>query len=230
MALRNDPLIPANIGKVGMGAAMVFVPVHHVQGPLSVGRGGCYSLSMQSGTMAISLGANSELFQFRYVTATSRQCLSHGVNFAAGANVAAGATTTSYFRMAIARGWTTAGSSGTRAVLTPDTQKMRTKHNFSEVNDAGIATTAALTAGTKTIDTNDISTYVCDFSTALISVGATLPLVPRFNLFGEFVGGLAMPIVLENQEGFVIRNGPAFPTGMTWTFGVDVLWSEVDRF
>jgi hypothetical protein len=231
MAVINDPNLSSNIARVGMGSGMVFTPQHVVSGPLAVGNGGAYRLSMQSGTMAVSLAANSEIFQFRYVTAASRVCLVHGIAISAGPNVAASTAVLAAFRATIARAWTVAGSGGTRATMTTNNQKLRTSHATSEVNDIGISTTAALTAGTKTLDSQDIGSVAFGIGTGAITTAANLIWVPKTNLMGDFIGGLASPIVLANQEGFVIRIGAnAFPAGATWTFGVDVAWSEVDGF
>jgi hypothetical protein len=38
------------------------------------------------------------------------------------------------------------------------------------------------------------------------------------------------PIVLANQEGFVIRTINTFPATMTWSFAVTVMWQEVPNF
>jgi hypothetical protein len=231
MAVINDPNIAANVQRVGMGSGMVWTPGHAVSGPLPVGAGGGYRLSMQSGTMAVSLGANAEIFQFRYVTGASRVCLVHGISLSAGPNVAATAAVLAAFRATIARAWTVAGSGGTRATLTGNNQKLRTGHATSEVSDAGISTTAALTAGTKTLDAQDIGSVAFGIGTGAITTGVGLQWVPKTSLMGEFLGGLAWPLALANQEGFVIRIGAnAFPAGATWTFGVDVAWSEVDGF
>ncbi|HEV8474600.1 MAG TPA: hypothetical protein VGR82_17615 [Methylomirabilota bacterium] len=231
MAVINDPNIAGNIARVGMGAGMAWSPQHVVSGPLPVGAGGAYRLSMQSGTMAVSLGANAEIFQFRYVTAASRVCLVHGLSISAALNVAATTAVLAALRATIARAWTVAGSGGTRATMTGNNQKLRTTHATSEVNDIGISTTAALTAGTKTFDAQDFGGVAFSFGTGAITVAPNLNLVPKTNLLGDFLGGLAWPLVLANQEGFAIRNGAnAFPAGATWTFGVDVAWSEVDAF
>jgi hypothetical protein len=219
-----------------MGAGTVWTPLHTTPGPLQVGTGGAYRLSMTSGTMAASLGANAELFQFRYVTAASRVCLIHGISISAtiitlpavSATVLVGPFT---FRATAARAWTAAGSGGTRATLTTNQAKLRTAHATSEVNDAGISTTAGLTVGTKTLDTQDIGSVVC--STGVLTAVGVEPqgtLVPKTNLMGEFAGSMAFPVVCANQEGIVVRTGAAFPATMTWAFTVDIAWSEVQGF
>jgi len=207
-----------------------FSGLHTVGGPFPVGAGGAYRLSMVSGTIAAALAANSELFQLRYVTSASRVALIHGISVSAGANVAATAAALLSLRATIARAWTVAGSGGTRATLTGDNQQLRTSHATSEVSDAGMATTGALTAGTKNLDSQDIGGVSYGVGTGALTTTPNFTLVPKTNLFGDFIGGLASPIVLANQEGFVIRSGIIGPATMTWALTVDVAWSEVDAF
>ena len=228
MAVINDPSNAVNVARVG---AVSYVPMHVTPGPFPFGAGGAYKLSMPSGTIAVSLGANSELFQFRYVTAAARVCLVHGVRVSACMNVAATGAALLSLRMTVARGWTVAGSGGTRATLTGNNQKLLVGCNTSEVNDAGIAGTGALTAGTKTLDSQDIGTVFYEALTGAITTTPHGQLLPSTNLFGEFFGlPGGFPLQLAHQEGFIVRSGPANPAGMTWGLGVDVLWSEVDAF
>ena len=231
MAVINDPTTASQIARVGMASGMTFVPQHVVTGPLPVGAGGAYRASSQSGTMAVSLAANSEIFQFRYVTAASRVCLVHGVSISASMNVAATAAALLAFRMSVARSWSAAGSGGTRFTLTGNNQKLRTSFATSEVSDMGIATTGALTAGTKTFDSQDVGSVAFSALPGAITVATQGVLIPKTNLLGNFAGSMAWPLVLASQEGFAIRVGAnAWPAGMTWNFAVDVAWSEVDGF
>jgi hypothetical protein len=237
MAVINDPNTASLIQRVGMAVGMVWTPSHTTPGPISVGAGGAYRLSMRSGTIAASLAADSELFQFRYVTGASRVCLVFGVTVSAGAIVAPAVGTVpvvTQLRMVVARAWTIAGSGGTRAVLTGNLQKLRTGHATSEVNDAGIATTGALTAGTKTLDTaaagSDLGAVGSSTYFDLAAGDADLTLIKPTNLLGEFQGGLGWPLVLANQEGFVVRSGLVMPATLTWNLIVNVLWAEVDGF
>lgn len=214
---------------VGVGSE-AYAPLHVVKMPLTYGAGGWYRIGASSGTMAAALAAGSELFQFRFVTAASRVCVVQRVTISAGANVAATAAGLVAFRMTVARGWTVVGSGGARITLTGDNVNLRTSMGVSEVNDAGIATTAALTTGTKTLDTSDIGAVTVGIGTGAITTSASLNLLPQTELFNpEGDGG--HPLVLANQEGFVIRNGAtAWPLTMSWGFSVNVLWAEVAAF
>lgn len=199
--------------------------------PLDPGAGGHYSLSMASGTMAVSLGAGAEIFQWRYVTAAARVAVVYYCAISAGPNVAATTAVLQAFLMTAARSWTVAGSGGSRAVLTGNNAKLRTSYSTSEVSDSGISTTAALTTGTKTLDVQNIGSVAFGVGTGAITTATNLLLVPKTTLFNPTQQG-CHPLVCANQEGFVVRLGgiAGMPAGMTWTFSVDVRWAEVPTF
>ena len=230
MAVINDPDIAANVGRVGMGAGMVWTPQHVVSGPLFVGNGGAFRISMTSGVIPAALAANSELFQFRYVTANSRLCIIHGIAVSAGANVAATAAALQALRATIARSWSANGTGGTAATLTGNNQKLDNTHSSTEVADIRMATTAALGVGTKTLDAQDIGGISYGVGTGAITTALNLNLFPKTNLLGKFGGGMAYPAILRNNEGFVIRSGLIGPAAMTWQLTVDIAWSEVQSF
>jgi hypothetical protein len=196
--------------------------------PVDHGSLGAYSVSSTSGTMAAALSANSEIFQFRWPDATNL-ALIHRVQFSAGANVAATAAGLFSVRMTAARSWTAAGSGGTRLTMTGNNAKLRTSMGTSLVNDIGISTTAALTAGTKTLDTQDISTVSTGIITGAITVAPTFEIFPLSDLF-DSSENLFHPIVLAQNEGFVLRIGAAAPASMTWHFSVNVVWQEVASY
>lgn len=205
-------------------------PLHTVRLPVSYGSGGVYRVGATSGTMAAALAANAELFQFRFVTAASRVALVQKISISAGTNLAATAAALIGIVGTIARGWTAAGTGGARITLTGDNVNLRTSMATSEVNDAGISTTAGLTAGTKTLDTTNFGAVSIGIGTGAITASHSLILLPNTPLF-DADGEGQHPIILANQEGFVIRNGAvAWPATMTWSFSVNVLWFEVPAF
>ena len=209
------------------------MPQHVVAGPFPIGAGGAYRLSMTSGTIAASLGANAELFQFRYVTGAARVAIVTGISVGAGAIVAPAVAVgpiNMQLRAVVARSWTVDGTGGTPAVLTGNNQKMRTGHATSEVVSARMATTAVLGLGTKTLDSQDIGAVGTSTYFDLAAGDMDLTLVKQTNLLGEFQGGLGWPLILGNQEGFAIRSGIAMPATLTWNLVVNVLWLEVDAF
>lgn len=206
-------------------------PLHTVRMPLSYGAGGVYRIGTTSTTMAAALAANSEIFQFRYVTAASRLCLVQKVSISCGANVAASAAAITSLRMTAARSWTANGTGGAASTLTTNNCKLRTSMATTEVAEIRTATTTALGAGTKTLDASDIGQVAIGIGTGAITVSVPL------NLLGSGDGVLfdadgegQHPLVCANQEGFVIRSGVIFPAGLTWNFAVNVLWAEVPAF
>lgn len=190
---------------------------------------------MTSGTMAAALGANAEMFQWRWVDATNLG-LVWKVSISAGAQLASTAAVAFGFNMAIARAWSAAGTGGLRAVLTGNICKLRTSMGTSLVNDAGICTTAALTAGTKTIDhaTSNVGAVSGGIGTGAITTAININILNETPLFNAEEEG-KMPIVCvgtgSSGEGFIIRNSPvAFPATMTWVYSVNCLWAEAAAF
>lgn len=230
MAVIADPSLASNYQRVGMGSGMIWTPGHVTPGPLPVGSGGAYRQSATSGVMSASLSAASEIFQFRYVTAANRVALVTYVGISAAGTVVAGAVSQQTFRLRLARAWTAAGSSGTRLTMTGNNGKLRTSHATSEVNDIGISSTGALVAGTKTFDNQDIGGVSFAILTGAVTTVPAYQFVPVTPLFT--VGQGAWPIILANQEGLAIttHSANAFPSGLTWSFTVDIAWMEVDGF
>jgi hypothetical protein len=100
----------------------------------------------------------------------------------------------------------------------------------SSVNDAGISTTGALTAGTKTLDATNTAAVAIGIGTGAITTYVGTSLLPPGDLYDADDPNMH-PMVFANQEGFVIRNGAvAWPATMTWVFAVEVQWAEVAAY
>lgn len=187
--------------------------------PLDPGALGAYGLQLESGTMAAALAASAEVFQFRWTQATP--CVVDSVQIWAGGITAFTAGFCS-FKLRVARAWSADGSGGTAATLTGNNGKMRTSHATSIAGAARIASTAALTAGTKTLDAQGIG-----------SAGGSVTATAGDKLLGQReellnAGNLLYPLVLAQNEGFVIT--ATVPATGTWSFGVNVRWSEVSAY
>lgn len=213
------------IADVGAAAS---VPLHTVRHPQPYGALGYYRLGAASGVMAAALAANAEIFQFRY--AGANLALIYKVQISAGAQLAATAALAVSIAMTAARAWTAAGTGGTRILPAGNSNKMRTSMGTTALSDAGISTTAGLTAGTKTLDALNVGELAIGIGTGAITTAVGLPLLARTPIL-DADGEGQHPLVLANQEGFVIRNGSiAWPAAMTWKFAVEVLWGEVTAF
>ena len=154
------------------------------------------SVGAQSGAVT-AVAANGPLFSFRY--AGSNVCMIRrvGIGWATTTGFTAGQLVD--FGLVIARSFSASDSGGTAITLTGNNCKHRTSLATLTTNDCRIATTAALTAGTRTLDTNTLS-QLSGFSTTA-TVGTFLG-TGLNNLFQHDAGDY--PIVLANNEGFII--------------------------
>lgn len=190
--------------------------------PLDYGVLGSYRMSLLSGTMAAGLAANSEVFQFRWSDA-SRLCVVTSVIWD-GLSGSATAFAAGFGKvdMLIARSWTADGSGGSAATITGNNQKQRTSMGTTLLGSARIASTAALTAGTKTLDTQGVGQYSAAFGTA-----TSTQWIPQLDLYHADPGGES-PLILAQNEGFVVR--ASVPATGTWQFGVTVCWTELTAY
>jgi hypothetical protein len=214
-------------GGVVIGAGEEARKPLHVQHMPKVGN--FYRFSSFTGTIGAALAANSELLQFRFVSGTKTFALVHKVIFD-GLGIVAVATAAGPlgFQMVIARAWTAAGSGGTRIAMTGDNLQLETSLPNSQVNDLGIATTGALTAGTKSLDANGIGQALGGVGTGAVTIYGPTSIVTPQPLFTFEESG--MPLVLANQEGFIIKTTHAGPAALTYVAGFTVVWSEVAAF
>lgn len=190
--------------------------------PLDFGSLGAYSTALPSLVMAAGLAANAEIFQARWVN--TNLCLVRSVRFGAGGIVAFAAGIVNIM-LRMARSWSAVGGGGVGITFGGNDQKRRTSMGqigFA-ANDMRVSQTAALTAGTKALDGNDIGNLVSSTTatagTVLIPAGSELLPDDR---------DMRYPLVLANQEGPVIR--ATVPATGTWTFGVSFDHEEVTSY
>ncbi len=182
-----------------------------------------------TGTIGAALAANSEILQFRFVSGTKTLARVHKTMFD-GLGIVAVATAAGPlgFYATVARAWTAAGSGGTRISVAGNNLKMETPSATSQVQDIGIATTGALTAGTKTFDANGFGQAIGGVGTAPVTAYGQSSIIAPQSIFN--VDDAGMPLVLANQEGFAIRTTHAGPAGLTYAAGFSIQWSEVTNF
>lgn len=195
------------------------------QRPLDHGTLGAYRKSMLSGTMAGSLAANSEIYQFRWSDAT-RLCSIHSVYLD---GIVGGATvfTPGFVDIELvpARAFTADGTGGATGTTSGNNGKVRTSMGTSLITTASsirCATTAALGIGTKVLDTDAIGQLALSFGAT-----ANVQYAGRVALFGEDPGN-DHPLILATNEGFMIR--ATVPALGTWQFGVTVDWTELAAY
>ena len=188
--------------------------------PNDYGALGIYSKALTSGVMAAGLAANASVFQFRWGSATNI-CLVKKVLLSAG-GIAAFTAGSLTFNMVPARAFTINGAGGTAGTLTGNNGKMRTSMATTLLSDVRVASTAALTAGTWTLDTDAIGSF--SGSTTITAGTGLVP--PGTELFKHTIG--EYPFALVQNEGFHIN--ATVPATGTWTFSVQVEWEELASF
>lgn len=194
--------------------------------PLEYGTLGHYSYGGFTGILPAGLAAVSEVFQFRWTDAT-RFCVVRSVTLDASVS-------TTFFTAGVpvqmdlvkASAWTVQGTGGT-GVTPAALLKRRSTMGSTLVasGDMRIASTAALGAGTKTLETEAISTILAAGPTA--SPGTIF--LPDTRLLNADVASGEHPLVLQANEGFVIRSVNVPATG-TWQCAIRIVWSEISAY
>jgi hypothetical protein len=196
--------------------------------PVDHGALGAYCWGGFTGILPAALAANSEIYQFRWTDAT-RLAVIRKIRISAS-------VTTTFFAAGVpvqidlvkATGWSGQGTLGT-SVTPAATLKRRTSMGSTLVaaGDMRIATTAALGAGTKTLEANSLSAIAAAGPITASLNGQIIS--PGTILWQAEVGDGEHPLVLVQNEGFVIRS-VAVPATGTWTASVTVDWAECTAY
>lgn len=201
----------------GWGAARWSIrPLDHTLGGVVRGH---YSIGLVTG-LTTGIAAGGLLFSFRHTDATSVHVLER---------VAVSAAITTAFTTAqpvdcdlvVARAFTVSDSGGTQVSVAGNNNKNRTQMGASSAADIRIATTAALTGGTKTLDAN--ASAIIAFSGNGIGVASA----------GELYGldrETQHPIICGPNEGWNIRVVTAQGATGVVKYYVRVDWAELAGF
>jgi len=217
--------------------------LHFISKPQDYGVLGHYAAVLTTGTIGAGMAALGELVQMRWIDAT-RLCLIHEVQVLEFRNVATAWTAGRFlFDVCIARGWSADGTGGAAVVVTGDQNQLRTSMGASLFSTGfRLATTAALGAGTKTLDTNPIG--ACFGMVDAVAVKYHIPQSnvvataspaagPGIMLWKADIASGEHPIVLASNggstsDGIAIR--ATVPATGTWAASFLVKWAEVTAF
>ena len=178
---------------------------------------GTYSMCALSGVMAAGLAGAAEIFQFRWTSTTKAAILRH-LHLHAAVNTTGFTAGNATFNSILARAFTAAGGGGGVLTITGNNGKLMTAMATTAVGEIRVSDTAALTAGTKTLDANPFGTIVTGVGTAAGQDIIQLhDLAPAEHPDGH-------PIVLMANEGMVIT--ATVPATGTWKFGIEMCWEE----
>jgi hypothetical protein len=183
--------------------------------------GRVYAFNAASGVMAAGLAANSEILQCRFVDATElRKLRVVSVLLSAAVDATGFTAGAGMFDLVAARAWTAAGTGGGTLTLTGNNGKLRTSQNTAVLSagEIRVATTAALGAGTKTLDSQGLA-GIC----APCGAAGTQIIAP-VDLLKEGLTTEGEPLFISHQEGFVLR--ATVPATGTWRFAATIYVSE----
>ena len=227
MAIIQSELDPTNIARIGSEPAK---GLHVISKPLDYDIYGHFNVAVVTGAIGAAMASDGEVFQFRWAD-TIRMAVIQRVwltGMRASTAFAVGAID---LKLTRATGWSANGTGGTALTLSdPELSLRPISMSATMVGDIRVATTAALGAGTKTLDAQDMGLVTTHASAG---VGAATPIIgsiylPQTDLFEARVGDNEHPLVLAANEGFVVR--AVVPATGVWNLGVAVRWAEVSSF
>jgi hypothetical protein len=183
---------------------------------------GAYQMGLTSAALT-GVAAGGTVFSFRWSPPTSTQlCMVRRVEVGFSTVTAFGTAQALQYSLQIARQWTASDTGGTAALFTQtNTSKFRTVMPTSAFAGGGqimIATTAANTAGTRTLDTQAMA-FTQGASTAIGTVLTSTPLYQHQP--GDY------PLIFAANEGFIINNVQAMGATGVVNFTVSVEWMEL---
>lgn len=188
---------------------------------------GTYSVGAFTGAYT-GAGANTPLFSMRFVAGSAGSAQIAIIQRVTLSFVQTTAFTTAQqmgFGLYAARSFSGSDAGGTQIVVSGNNQKFRTSQQTSQIatnGDMRISSTAALTAGTRTLDSQALSVAHGWGGSVLLTTGMYQP--QQVTLYENFPGDT--PIVLQSNEGIVINNIVAMGAGGVFTIGVNVEWTE----
>ena len=183
---------------------------------------GAYQMTLTSGALT-AVAAGATVYSFRWAPPTStRLCMIRRVEVGFSTITAFGAAQALQYSLQIARAWNTADTVGTTGLFTQtNTGKFRTTMPTSAFAGGGqitIATTGAISAGTRTLDTQAIAT-VQGQSTAIGTVLTATPIYQHQP--GDY------PIIFAANEGFILNNVQLMGATGVINLIVNVEWMEL---
>jgi hypothetical protein len=185
---------------------------------------GHYRLSVVTGTLAATLAAGAQVYQFKNPTTNLAIVTKIRTRFLP-LTIFTAATLTDHtsFDVVVVRSYA-AGGGGTTLTLTGHNAKMRTSMATPGVV-INVATTAALTAAT-TLDAQPLAQSLRRGSNTVTATEQ--PPMPDGDgaTFAPDLAAGESPLILALNEGFVIRNRTVWPAAGTGVLLIEVAWAE----
>lgn len=176
-----------------------------------------YKVSFGSSTIAANIGSNQPVLSFRWSSSTETAVIHHleiSLNTVAAMSAAYNQLTKLY----IARSFSASDSGGTAVTPAAGKQMLSVDYGNSAAGDVRHSSTGALTAGTRTLDTQPMwQRYFPMPATAAALVESNVAI---YNWREDGHG-----IHLSQNEGIVLVTSNADASG-TWQLQGSIVWSE----
>lgn len=181
---------------------------------------GWYSVGAKSGA-ATGVAANGSLFSLRNLASNPLMIRRVGVGFI----LTTAFTTAQIIELGLifARSFSASDTGGTAIALTGSNTKARTSLATPTSLDCRIATTGALTAGTKTKDANQLAVQ------SAWGTGIGAGITPALNNLWSHDAG-DYPLILAQNEGINIDNLTLMGAGGVGTLYVNIEFAEVTSY
>lgn len=181
---------------------------------------GAYRYAGFTGLLPAALAANAEVFQFRWTDA-SNLCQIKFIKVRMAVITGFTAAQELAFDVIRSTAWSGSGTGGTAIVPSSTNLMRRNTYPISKVGDMRIATTAALGAGTKVLSN----------TADLVGMGKTLAAAvtvqdAAFENMLDMTNATDDPIILQQNEGFSVRNSIVLGAAGTVRMAVEMGWSE----
>lgn len=223
-------------GSIVEAGAFAAEGIHTIAKPHDHGTLGHYRVQVVTGTLAAALAASAQLFQFKWTDATRFAVIMRvWSGFTTLTRFTAGTVTDFGVDLFVVRSFA-AGGGGTTLTLTGDNQQLRTNMGAS-LAQINVSTTAALTAAT-TLDAHPIGQTIGGHGDQVTPSATLADFGMTAGLNGSEMGTLYRaevmsgehPLVLAQNEGFVIRNRGVWPAAGTGIYSFGCVWAEVAAF
>jgi hypothetical protein len=172
------------------------------------------------------VAAGGLVFSFRWnPSTTTNLCMIRRVEVGFATTTAFTAAQSVQYSMQIARSFTASDTGGTSLSLAQaNTGKMRTtmpSSAFTSTGNIQIASTGAMSAGTRTLDSYPIA-YAATFGPAASAIPTVMPITAMYqHQSGDY------PLILANNEGFIVSNVIAMGAAGIINLTVNVEWMEL---
>ncbi|WP_024340974.1 hypothetical protein [Bradyrhizobium japonicum] len=185
--------------------------------PVDYGIGGCFHRLVRSGSMGAGLTSNSPILAFRNPS-SNLNALIRRVRLNAWSLSTGFTTGLATFEMYVARGFSVQDTAGTAETMTTPQGKLAASMSGSACLIQR-ASTGALTAGTRTLDSVPLDAHNGAAPTSTNTQFAGLP-VKIFEKLGS-----DHPLLLTQNEGFVLQ--ATVPATGVWAWSAAIEWDEV---